>query len=118
MYLLGDSMVKFVRSFLYLLAVTVDVAVTINLTNSLGVRLGVTVDVAVAIVMTAGMVFLIKIRELLPPRLGHLLLEFLLKHSPLCLGQILHCHGDRVLRPDFGPGTTLPRVCHGFDKLA
>jgi hypothetical protein len=52
-----------------------------------------------------------------PPRLGHLLLVFLLEHPPLCLGQILHCHADHVVRPDLGLGSTLLQVCHGFDKL-
>jgi hypothetical protein len=47
--------VKFVRSFLYLLAT----ATSMNLTNSSRVRLGVTIRVAVAVVMMAEMVFLI-----------------------------------------------------------
>jgi hypothetical protein len=47
--------VKFMRSFPYL----ITTSMTINLTNSLGVRLGVIVDVAVAIDVMAGMVFLI-----------------------------------------------------------
>jgi hypothetical protein len=57
----------------------------------------------------------LEIREL-PPRLGHLLLEFLLERPPLCLWQTLHCHNDHVVRPDLGPGTTLLRVRYGFDK--
>jgi hypothetical protein len=44
--------VKFVRSFLYLLAT----ATPINLTNPSGVRLGVTIDVVVVVVMIAKMV--------------------------------------------------------------
>jgi hypothetical protein len=43
------------RSFPYLLGT----AMSLNLTNSLGVRLGVTVDVVVSIVVTVGTVFLI-----------------------------------------------------------
>jgi hypothetical protein len=107
-----------VRSFPYLLAT----ATSINLTNSLGVRLGVTVDVAVIIVVMARTVFLItcayflETLELPPPHLGHLLLEFHLERPPLYLGQILHCHADCVVRPDLYPGTTLLWVRHGFDK--
>jgi hypothetical protein len=47
--------VNFMRSFPYLLGT----AMSLNLTNSLGVRLGVTVDVVVSIVVTVGTVFLI-----------------------------------------------------------
>jgi hypothetical protein len=98
--------VKFVRSFSYLLGT----ATSINLTNSSGVGLGATVDVAVSIVMMA------HTHELLPPCLGHLLPEFLLECPPLCLGKILHCHADRLVRPDLGPGTTLLRVGNSFNK--
>jgi hypothetical protein len=34
------------------------------------------------------------------------------------LGQILHCHPDRVVRPNFSPGSTILQVRHGFDKPA
>jgi hypothetical protein len=52
----------------------------------------------------------------LPPRLGHLLLEFLLERPSLCLGQILHCDPDHVVRPNLGPGSTILQVRHGFNK--
>jgi hypothetical protein len=94
-----------------------------NLTNSSVVRLGVTIGVAVAIVVMAGDGLLdhphacfLETRKLPPPCLSHLLLEFLLERSPLCLGQILHHHPDRVVRPNLSLGSTILRVHHGFDK--
>jgi hypothetical protein len=98
------------RSFPYLLAT----ATSMNLTNSSGVRLVVTVGVAVAVVVMARTVSLITPERVFWKHASFLLLEC----PPLCLGQIFHCHPDRVVRPNLGPGSSILQVHHGFEKSA